>query len=165
MVATSAPPRASTQAMTELEFHISSASSSSRPQTGVGTDGRTSRIRRAMSRSSVNRTGLADRGVQIGDAPASPASDLVAERAEASGPSHSDRSFHDDAALLRRGDRVRALARSRSALPARGPPAPSDRGRGSSTPSERRDPLEHLAADSDYVRSCAEWDPIQVHGS
>lgn len=36
-------------AMIELEFHISPACSSSRPQTGVGTDGTNGRLRRAAA--------------------------------------------------------------------------------------------------------------------
>ena len=41
------PLRANTHEATEFEFHISPASSSSRPQTGVGMDGRRSITRRA----------------------------------------------------------------------------------------------------------------------
>src|ERR1019366_925655 len=53
----STPLRASTQAMTEFEFHISPAPSSSLPQVGVGTDGKVSTTRLACPGSSVRRTG------------------------------------------------------------------------------------------------------------
>ena len=44
--------------MSELEFHMSPVCSSSRPHTGVGTDGTRSRTRCAEARSFATRTGL-----------------------------------------------------------------------------------------------------------
>jgi len=46
--------------MKEFEFHIPPASSSSRPQTGVGTDGASASSRRARSGSSLSRRGSLD---------------------------------------------------------------------------------------------------------
>ena len=57
-VAVSRPLRASTHDTTEFEFHISPVSSSSRPHTGVGIVGRSSRILGALERSAVSLTGL-----------------------------------------------------------------------------------------------------------
>src|SRR5918996_348297 len=56
-VSTGIPLRARSQATTELEFHISPAPSSSRPQTSGGTEPVRSSTRRAASRSSVTRRG------------------------------------------------------------------------------------------------------------
>jgi len=53
------PLRASSQAITELEFHISAARSSSRPQTGLGTAATRSSRRCAITGSSLRRWGLA----------------------------------------------------------------------------------------------------------
>jgi len=52
------PQRAINQAIIELEFHISPAASSSRPQTAVGTWGTRSSTRCATAGSSVSRCGL-----------------------------------------------------------------------------------------------------------
>ena len=55
---TSRPLRAMSHEITEFEFHISPAWSSSRPQTGVGTPSTSSRKRSARPGSSVRRWGL-----------------------------------------------------------------------------------------------------------
>jgi hypothetical protein len=51
--------QASSQAITEFEFHISPVLSSSRPQTGLGKEPTSSRRRRATSGSSLRSCGLA----------------------------------------------------------------------------------------------------------
>jgi len=56
MPETSMPAFDSSQDVSEFEFHISPASSSSRPHTGVGTDGTRSSTRWAQVRSSLTRT-------------------------------------------------------------------------------------------------------------
>ena len=54
---TSNPLRAISQEISEFEFHISPACSSSRPQTNVGTHGTASRTRLATAGSSDSRLG------------------------------------------------------------------------------------------------------------
>jgi hypothetical protein len=53
------PLRVSSHEITEFEFHISPVPSSSRPQTGVGSDPTRSRRRRARTGSSLSSRGLA----------------------------------------------------------------------------------------------------------
>ena len=55
----STPARTSSHEISELEFHMSPVCSSSRPHTGVGTDGTRSRTRCARARSFATRIGLA----------------------------------------------------------------------------------------------------------
>jgi hypothetical protein len=59
MVSVARPLRASNQEITELEFHISPVWSSSRPQTGLGSEPTRSSSRRATSGSSLTSCGLA----------------------------------------------------------------------------------------------------------
>ena len=59
MSSTPSPARASSQAITELEFHISPVPSSSRPQTGAGSEPTNSSSRLARSGSSLRTWGLA----------------------------------------------------------------------------------------------------------
>lgn len=56
--AMSCPLTASSQAMSELEFHISPVPSSSSPQVAVGNTGTASRSRRAWSWSALSSRGL-----------------------------------------------------------------------------------------------------------
>ena len=72
--------------------------SSSRPHTGVGTDGTRSRTRCAGARSFATRTGLDTASLASGWSPA-PSTDLIAKESEPSGPSCPDRTLGDDAAL------------------------------------------------------------------
>lgn len=55
--------------MTEFEFHISPPPSSSRPQTGVGTDATRSSTRRAVSTSTLSRRGLSTASAMSGMTP------------------------------------------------------------------------------------------------
>jgi hypothetical protein len=59
MVSVGRPLWISSQAIDELEFHISPVRSSSRPHTGFGRQPTSSRRRRATSGSSLSRWGLA----------------------------------------------------------------------------------------------------------
>jgi hypothetical protein len=63
------PPRAISQAVSEFEFHISPAASSSRPQTGVGTSAARSSTRCATCGSSVSRCGLSTASATSGMTP------------------------------------------------------------------------------------------------
>ena len=76
------PAVAISQATTEFEFHISPASSSSRPHTGVGTVATRSSSRRATRGSLVSRRGPPTAAAEIRDRPAAPAADLVAKQAQ-----------------------------------------------------------------------------------
>jgi hypothetical protein len=124
----SRPARATSQATIEFEFHISPACNSSRPQTGVGTDGTCASSRCARCGSSLSRRGLST---------ASPTSAMT--------PSRQRRSSYRK---IRRRPAQRlptapspttprsapspapsAPARSRTVRPAPAPRAPSDRGR------------------------------------
>ncbi|HEY5188081.1 MAG TPA: hypothetical protein VII87_03525 [Solirubrobacteraceae bacterium] len=69
IVSAAIPAAASSQAVTELEFHISPAPSSSRPQTGVGRWGTRSSTRRARSRSRLIGCGLATASATSGITP------------------------------------------------------------------------------------------------
>jgi len=55
MPETSIPAEESSHDVREFEFHISPASNSSRPHTGVGADGTSSRIRSAVADPSLTR--------------------------------------------------------------------------------------------------------------
>jgi hypothetical protein len=69
MESVSTPPLARTQAITEFEFHISPARSSSRPHGGVGTRPTTSSTRRATSSSVLSRLGLSTASATSGMCP------------------------------------------------------------------------------------------------
>lgn len=75
----SIPLRATSQAITEFEFHISPICSSSRPHTGVGTCGTRSSRRRAIAGWSLSRVRAVDRLVDVEDASVTPLSDAVAK--------------------------------------------------------------------------------------
>jgi len=55
--------------MIEFEFHISPVAASSRPQTGVGTSGSSSRTGIPISASVVRRTGLSTAAAMSGIVP------------------------------------------------------------------------------------------------
>jgi hypothetical protein len=65
----STPVQASSQEVTELEFHISPSRSSSRPHVGVGTCGTNSTRRRARTASSLSRCGLSTASLASGITP------------------------------------------------------------------------------------------------
>ena len=122
------PLRAISQEINELEFHISPAWLSSRPQTSVGTAGTRSRTRCATNGSSVSCCGL------------STASPMSGSLRRASGAPRNGRSGNvlPDGFRPHRGQQRRArrrcrhgqaLARSRSGPPVRAPQAQSGRGR------------------------------------
>ena len=67
--ATSSPARVITQLIMEFEFHISPAPSSSRPQTGVGTEAMKSSTRWASAGSSLRSRGLSTASATSGMTP------------------------------------------------------------------------------------------------
>ena len=124
IVAASSPLQARSQEITEFEFHISPARSSSRPQTGVGISGM-SRAAGARSRDRREALRARDRLGDVGDTPSR-------QRAPRSGRAGGDRPRVPTApsATTPRSRRSRqpAPARSRNVPPARRR-APSGRGR------------------------------------
>ena len=129
MASLSCPLRASSQAMSELEFHISPVCCSSRPHVAVGKRGTRSISCRARAGSRAHAPRAVDRLATVGDGAVAPAADLVAEQLEASQPWRADRALADDAAVGVASCSRRAPARSRSGRRRRGPPVRSDRGR------------------------------------
>jgi hypothetical protein len=95
--------------MVEFEFHISPAPSSSRPQTGVGTCGTSSRSRWATCGSPLSRRGLSTASAMSGMAPSRQAADLVAEEPEAHQRACAYGTLGDDAALRSLAPRRRLL--------------------------------------------------------
>ncbi len=91
------PPRAISQEITEFEFHISPASSSSRPQTGRGHLG--DELEEAPRERRVVRQalGTVDRLVHVRDDSATPAPDLVAKEPQPAEATAADCAFGDDA--------------------------------------------------------------------
>ena len=83
--------------MIELEFHISPACNSSRPQTGVGTDGTRSSSRWRNGRIVGQAARALDGLAEVGDDPVAPTPDLVAEDAPARCPTGPDRALRDHA--------------------------------------------------------------------
>jgi hypothetical protein len=69
MFPASRPLPASSQAITEFEFHISPVRSSSRPQTSVGTAGVSRRIAAATAGSLLRRRGLSTASARSGIRP------------------------------------------------------------------------------------------------
>ncbi len=146
---TSRPLRAISHEVTELEFHISPARSSSRPQTGVGTVGTRSSSRRATPASSREPPRAVDRLVDVGDDAVAPAAHLVAEQPQPTRPAAADRALGDDARARRRGRRGSAPSRSRTPLvhphhecgvveiEARAPPEPAPRPASNTRPLSR----------------------------
>ncbi len=158
----STPARASSHEISELEFHMSPVCSSSRPHTGVGTDGTRSRTRCARARSFATRSGLDDRLVRIGDGASAPSTDLVAEQPEPSRPSRPDRALGDDATLSsalvwdRRGlDDEPAVgdAHLQGGVEESAPRAMLDEG---------FDRLVDLPVQADHVAARAQRDPVEV---
>jgi hypothetical protein len=96
----SRPARATSHAITEFEFHISPARNSSRPHTGVGTDGTSAEQSTCLLGVVAQASWTLDRLGDIRDDAIAPAAQLVAEVSEASRPAASDRAFGDDATLL-----------------------------------------------------------------
>ena len=93
------PLRASTQAITEFEFHISPVASSSRPQTGVGTCAIVEYSPRTffvVGHSPRAVYGLGD----VRDMSTAPKTDLIAEDPKPACPATADSAFGDDAPLL-----------------------------------------------------------------
>jgi hypothetical protein len=84
--ATPSPLAARAQEITEFEFHISPAPTSSRPQTWAGTEGVTasSCLQRAPSR--LSRVRAIDRLRGVGDRPTGPAVDLIPEKSRVTSP-------------------------------------------------------------------------------
>ena len=82
-----------------MEFHISPAWLSSRPQTSVGTAGTRSRTRCASYGVVCQLLRALDGLADVRDHSVAPAAHLVAEDPETSRPAASDRTFGDNAAL------------------------------------------------------------------
>ena len=156
------PAAAITQAMTEFEFHISPAWSSSRPHTGVARPATRSSTRRASRRIGGEPARPADRLAEVGDRPPAPAADLVAEDAQAREPAAADRAGgHHAAARLvgvRRGCELDGIALAVQLDHERGVVevvAPA-------TPACRLDGLEETAHVAHRVPAGAERDPVQI---
>jgi hypothetical protein len=84
--------------MNEFEFHHSPACSSSRPHTGVGTDGIREKLTgliRVVGQAAWALHGLGD----VGDDAVAPAAQLVAEDPQSSRPAAADSAFADDATV------------------------------------------------------------------
>ena len=155
------------QAVRELEFHISPAAASSRPQVCTGNAGRRSTTRRATSPSSLTRVGPPVAAARSGIDPAGSAADLVAEEAEPSEDPEAHWSFGDCPVVLGRphrghldGGRGGVVLHHESGVEERGPrtagpgrhqglveaPVPSDQGAtgaGSERYPEQVDPVAH----------------------
>ena len=99
MGAVSIPLRAISHEISELEFHLSPALSSSRPHTGVGTCGTSSRIRVAHVGSSLRREWTVDGLIDVWDAPSAPAADFIAEQARPPKLLMADGAFGNNAAF------------------------------------------------------------------
>ena len=161
--AVSTPLWVSSQEVTEFEFHISPACSSSRPHTGVGTDG--TRVEESLGAGGVDVHGHGGGGFAlVGDDACRPASDLVAEQPKSARPFGSYGAFGHDASpfSVYIGDgchfdheaafgdddcerRVVEVARAASL-------------------DQRRYRLEHLAARPDDGLARSERDPVERHG-
>ena len=89
------PLRASSHETTELEFHISPVPSSSRPQTGVGSEPTSSRRRRARTWVVAQALGAGHRLVGVRDDPVPPATHLVAKHTPARQPAAPNRALDD----------------------------------------------------------------------
>jgi hypothetical protein len=85
--------------ISEFEFHISPAPSSSRPQTGVGTCGTSSSSRPRAVRILAEAVRALDRLGDVGNVAVAPAAHLVPEESEAACRACPDRTLGDDAAL------------------------------------------------------------------
>jgi hypothetical protein len=96
MAWTSSPLRASSHAMIELEFHISSTPCGRRPHTPVGTCGTRSSNLRTRCGSVLIWRGLSTASVISGDGSVTPATDLVAEGREPAEPGESHWAFGHD---------------------------------------------------------------------
>ena len=101
MAAVSWPLSARSHEVNELEFHISPAWSSSRPQVEAGNAPTRSSTRWAMSRSELRRSGLPTASAMSGMSSSLPAVHLVPEQARSTQPGRTDGSFAHDTAVER----------------------------------------------------------------